>query len=82
MEKVFDAILGDTFTIKPKRFISFVDRNRGNIKEVKFISPRMGGRGFGHFQVVVKNPYAIKHSHGRTYRSESRNHAAAATEVR
>lgn len=53
--------LGASFILRPSQFIKFLETNESNIKSVRYVMPRLGGRDFGHFRVIVRNPYIVRH---------------------
>lgn len=46
--------------LSPGDFVTLVDEQRSNIASSRFVAPRIGGKGFGSFEVRYKVPVLKK----------------------
>lgn len=53
-------IMLNELTLSPRKFASFLSKNRNNVKGVKFILPKLGRKSFGHFRVILKRTTLIE----------------------
>ncbi|MBA1179564.1 hypothetical protein G7008_03520 [Pseudomonas psychrotolerans] len=54
---VYDAYRAPTRKVSAEHFVEMTARSRDEIKRVRFVPPKIGSRGFGHFEVETGTPH-------------------------
>lgn len=54
---IYDAYRSTSRKLSPEGFMELSAKDRDEIKRVRFVPPKIGSHGFGHFEVETSSPH-------------------------
>ena len=61
----FDFLPRRTVTMSPEEYLNMPPESRADVRDARFVPPRIGGGDFGRFEITLNTPEYFSHDTAR-----------------